>query len=641
MEGLLRLSADLGAANSKLREWFDRERTPEGTLNDAGLWTVLKEAEREYEVELEPLVAELTEKQRNAEAGQKLQLSFVQLVEVVKGYVSKQAKAGQGKQGGESKRGKAPKPSLPEVQPKPQSPILSSPSAQLSGSKSSQELILEARLKDKKLTDWLPSASPVRHPKATRPSRASVPQAKTAELVLADWQSRSDEIKVLYSSEGPMKTIEALAGQSDLVWSEDLAALFQEMMGKRSSDGEEEDAFRGVFWPAVEDWVRSNPGVQASFVQSPTDQLAAKLKSTIEEVESISRTQEFAGQDSSQSRQLLQTLKLQLRRIEESAGKQGEDPVFLQRCRGGIHEVYVFYAKQTKMIGTKPSFDDILHSISILSSGKFFKFLHDFQLLSDSKLSTRKSLDKSTAMSIFRKTALFQKEMNEQQFTMALDLVAMAYYDGEFDRVNRTDIAKLPMGEKRERLYRTLGFDQEGKYREKMKGYGVPFSSYTDYRIPEDDPARRYRYKEYKHQRVSLEQWRERMRGAPTVQEIPEEPVEPPRKLPKKPKKQVEEMPALDSSDLDLNDLINNSASNSSDSPSPTRPPPSKSTSSLFQSPKFKPNPDSSRADTLLKSSQTKENEALARALKAANAQMEKGQRVALRMGAAANKYKA
>jgi hypothetical protein len=438
-----------------------------------------------------------------------------------------------------------------------------------------------------------------------------------------------------------MKTLEALAGQSDLIWSEDLAAVFQEMMGKRTSESEEGDAFGGVFWPAVEEWVQSHPGVQANFVQNPTDQLAAKLKATIAEVESIGQTQELAGQDSSQSRQLLQTLKVQLRRIEESAVKHGEDPVFLQRCRAGIREVYAFYAKQTKMIGTKPSFDDILHSISVLSSGKFFKFLHDFQLLEQSKLSTRKTIDKTTAMSIFRKTALFQKEMNEQQFTMALDLVSMAYYDGEFDRLNRTDVARLPLAEKRERLYRTLGFDQEAKYREKMKGYGVPFSSYTDYRIPEDDPARRYKYKEYKHQRVSLEQWRERMRGpqAPSVQEIPEEPPEEPRKPVKKRTKPMEEIPGLDSSDLDLDNLINNSGSNSSNSPSPARHPPTKSTSSLFTSPKAKGN--SSRADALMKASVTKENEALARALKAANAQMEKGQRVALRMEAAASKYKA
>lgn len=635
MEGLLRLSADLGASNSKLKEWFDREQTPEGTLNDAGLWTVLKEAEREYEVEFEPLVAELAEKQRSTETGPKLQLSFVQLVEVIKGYVNKKAKR-QRKQEGEDRRGKGEQKaphSLPGKQPKSPSSSVSfkpSPSAQLSGSKSSQELILEARLKDKKLTDWMPSASPVRHPKTTRPSPVSALPAKTAEGVLADWQGRLDEIRVLYNSEGPMKTLEALAGQSDLLWSEDLASLFQEMMGKRSS--EEGDAFEGGFWPAVEDWVRGHPAVQAPFLQNPTDQLAAKLKSTIEEVESISRTQDFSGQDSSQSRQLLQTLKQQLKRIEASAGQQGEDPVFLQRCRTGIHEVYVFYAKQTKMIGTKPSFDDILHSISILSSGKFFKFLHDFQLLSDSKLSTRKSLSKSAAMSIFRKTALFQKEMNEQQFTMALDLVAMAYYDGDFDRLNRTDVARLSMGEKRERLYRTLGFDQEAKYREKMKGYGVPFSSYTDYRIPEDDPARRYKYKEYKHQRVSLEQWRDRMRGQATAH-IPEEPLEPPKKQ-KKPIKQAEEIPGLDSSDLDLNDLIDNSQS--SDSPAPAHP--SKST---FPSPKFKSNPDFSRAETLLRASQTKESEAMARALKAANAQMEKGQRVALRMEAAASKYKA
>ena len=659
MEGLVKLGADLRDVHGKLHSWFQREQSPEGTLDDAGLWTVLKEAETEFGVELEPLVTELTAKQASDSSGKRLKLTYVDLGQVLKEYIGKQVKEGYGKQDKKAKPGKKtsenPAPAQePASETASQADKPASPKPQ--GSKSSQELILEARLKEKNLTDWMPTASPARPVKSTRGHPTVQPAGKTAEGILATWQSQQDEIRTLYNTEGPMKTLEALAGQSDLEWSSDLASLFQELMGKRTDDcGEDGDVYNMVFWPAVEEWVGANPRVQATFKQNPTEQLIEKLRKTIREVEEIGKAQDLSGQDSSSSHQLIQTLRSQLRALE-SPQKSGEDAVFQQKCKSSIHEIYVFYAKQTKMIGTKPSFDDILHSISVLNSGKFFKFLRDFQLLENSKISTRKVIDKATAMNIFKKTALFQKEMNEAQFTMALDLVAMSYFDSEFDRLNRTDLARLSMSEKRERLYRTLGLDQEAKYREKMKGYGIPFSSYTDYRIPPDDPARRYKYKEYKHQRMTLEQWKERMRGPmnssiTTAQPIPEERS---ASMPKQSsikasgkgsgKGKKETMGShrkLDSSDFDLDDLIGNSGSESSESPSPKNYGLTKSTSSIFHSPPARPPKESSRVDSLMKASLSQENLAMARALKATNAQLEKGQKVALRMEAAASKYNA
>lgn len=434
-----------------------------------------------------------------------------------------------------------------------------------------------------------------------------------------------------------MKTLEAISSQIGLKWSQESAIQFQEMMGRRSDDCEEQgDVFGVVFWPAVEEWVRTYVGIYAKSALNPTELLVSRLKTTIEEVENIEKVQSLAGQDSSQSQQLLSTLRSQLRKIEAKAGQQGEEPVFMQRCKAGIHEVYTFYAKQTKIIGAKPTFDDVFHSISVLSSGKYLKFLIDFQLLENSKISTRKVIDQSTAISIFRQTALFHKDMNEAQFTMSLDLVAAAYYDEEFDRLNRTNVARLTMSEKRERLYKSLGFDQESKYREKLKGYGVPLSSYPEYKISEENPTRRYKYKVSKEQRETMERWKDRMAEGtnhPMLRAANHSKAKKPAYRPKQ--ASMGDLMDLDSSEFDLNDLVKSSES------SPTTVQPlAKSTTSLFQP--SKPGKSSTtRAEALMKSSVNQENEAMARALKAANAQMEKGQKVAMRVGAAASKYKA
>ena len=616
MEGWIRLSADLRDISGKLRASFEREQSPDGTIDDAGLWTVLKAAETDYGLELEPLVGQLTEKQGS---GTHLRLSYAQFVEVVKDYVNRKTKEGWGKRGKEERK-------LPKQAENmhPDSPL--QPSASLSlvdpGESPSAKDLLFSQQKSTILTSRQRSTSPLH---STNPS---FPQSKNAESILSNWQSHIEEIKVLYDSQGPMKTIEAISSQIGLKWSPESAGRFQEMMGMRSDDCEEQgDVFGLVFWPAVEEWTRGHPAVQGKLGMNPTEQLAARLKITIEEVEGIGKVQELAGQDSSQSLQLLSTLRSQLRRIESTAVQQGEEPVFQQRCKAGIHEIYTFYAKQTKIKGKKATFDDILHSISVLSSGKFLKFLMDFQILENSKISTRKVIDQSTALSIFRQTALFHKDMNEAQFTMALDLVAAAYFDPEFDRLNRTDWARGTMADKREKLYRSLGFDQEVKYRDKLKGYGVPLASYSEYRVPEDDPARRYKYQVAKHQKVTLDRWRYRMRNpsmdtAKRIGNASISNLQTAQKLSKQ--ASMSDIPGLNSSDFDLNDLVDSSDS----SPSPANPL-AKSTASLFAT---------SRPAKPLKRA---EHEAMVRALKAVDAQMEKGQRVAKRVGAAASKYKA
>lgn len=626
MEGWVRLSADLRDISGKLRESFEKEQSPDGNLDDAGLWTVLKAAEEEYGVELEPLVAQLTEKQRGA--GAKLRLSYVQFVEVMKEYVNRKTKEGWGRRGKEEKK-------LPEQTETMKQETDLQPSGSFSPANPSESQIASSPLfSHQKFT------SLANRQRSLSPTHPSIPpsQSKSAESILSNWQSHLEEIKVIYNSQGPMKTIEAISSQIGLKWSPESAGRFQEMMGKRSDDCEEQgDVFGLVFWPSVEEWTRSHPAVQGKLGLSPNEQLTARLKMTIKEVESIGKVQELAGQDSSQSQQLLSTLRSQLRRIEASAAQQGEEPVFLQRCKAGIHEIYTFYVKQTKIKGPKPSFDDILHSISVLSSGKFLKFLMDFQILENSRISTRKVIDQATALSIFRQTALFHKDMNEAQFTMALDLVALAYFDHEFDRLNRTDWASCTMAEKREKLYRSLGLDQESKYREKLKGYAVPLA-YSEYR-PEDDPAKRYKHRVAKQQNVTLERWRQRMRNpsidsAPRIGETHAKSLSKPRNATIMSKQaSMRDIPGLDSSDFDLNDILD-----SSDSSPPSVHPLAKSTASLFAS--SKTGKGLSRAETLQKAGLAQETEAVAKALKAANAQMEKGQRVAKRVEAAAAKYK-
>jgi hypothetical protein len=124
--------------------------------------------------------------------------------------------------------------------------------------------------------------------------------------------------------------------------------------------------------------------------------------------------------------------------------------------------------------------------------------------------------------------------MNYEQFIQALDMVAILYFDAEYDKIFNTDYKSLPLPDKRTKLFTFLGCDNPEnvtfiQYRGKLKGFSIAFSTNTEYRIPENDPAKNYKYKPYKHQRMDLEDWK-KQKQQPQIQ-----PLKPP-----KPKKHPE-----------------------------------------------------------------------------------------------------
>jgi len=337
-----------------------------------------------------------------------------------------------------------------------------------------------------------------------RADSQDAPPSSKIRVALDYLSSHKTTLRSEYESKGAGSAAEALFTRVGLQWDASTLSAFDSLWMSASSiqrpgSPAPVDTFEEVFVPTLSQFLVGKP-------LDVTQRLIAKLQGTIKEVEAIETTLKLNGQDASDTLQLLKSLRAQLEQLQQSAKKKRSGRPFALRCEKALHEIYLFYAKQSKMVGKTPSFDQILHSTTTLNLGKFLKFLRDFQVLEAIKPKHRKVIDRESATRAFKKSATLQKEMDETQFKTALDLLALGHFDRTFDEVNKTSVAGLGLPEKREMLYRQLELDAEERWMKKMKGFGVPFSSYTDNRIPVQDPARAYRYRPTN--RRSLQQWK-------------------------------------------------------------------------------------------------------------------------------------
>ena len=121
------------------------------------------------------------------------------------------------------------------------------------------------------------------------------------------------------------------------------------------------------------------------------------------------------------------------------------------------------------MIGRNPGFDSIVTSLTEFNHGTWLKFLKHFDLMDMKPRKDRKMLNRNETRSIFVNNARARKFMNEENMMAALDEVAQAIFDHEWDEINGTSVKDETIEQKRERLYEYMGLGNKNVFRAKMQ----------------------------------------------------------------------------------------------------------------------------------------------------------------------------
>ena len=92
------------------------------------------------------------------------------------------------------------------------------------------------------------------------------------------------------------------------------------------------------------------------------------------------------------------------------------------------------------MIGRNPGFDAIVNSLNEFNMGTWFKFLKHFDLMDQKVRKDRKMLTRTEGKNIFVNNSRQRKYMSEENMYSALDAVAKAIFDHEWDEINNTNV---------------------------------------------------------------------------------------------------------------------------------------------------------------------------------------------------------
>jgi len=138
-----------------------------------------------------------------------------------------------------------------------------------------------------------------------------------------------------------------------------------------------------------------------------------------------------------------------------------------------LKEIFNFYARQIKMLGNKPTFDEITEHQNLLNISKFTKFCQDFGI------TNKDNKDHLTVQQVTQAFLLgneCSRIMNFSQFIDSLDRLAEIYYNEQYDARNSTSVSRLKINEKRKMLYEFLQLENRNEYMQRAKGFGLPFS---------------------------------------------------------------------------------------------------------------------------------------------------------------------
>lgn len=252
----------------------------------------------------------------------------------------------------------------------------------------------------------------------------------------------------------------------------------------------------------------SPPPFSGSSIGSQQVDFQTKLQQTIADYEALRSQKLQNNEDVSVIDSLLGTLKSQTKKTILSSRSKTEK-TFEDKCRQGIKDIFSYYASQQKLLGKTPTFDAIQKNLEILNAGKFLKFCRDFGIMHKTRSADRKYLSQQTALKIFIKNSMLQKEMDENQFLQALEIMAQFFYDAEYDKINNTDIKSLAPFEKKLKFFEFIGSHDPAIYNQRLKGFSKAFGEGLS-RIPEDDIGKKYKLNPHKiqQQKLIIDDWK-------------------------------------------------------------------------------------------------------------------------------------
>ncbi|OMJ80583.1 hypothetical protein SteCoe_19125 [Stentor coeruleus] len=175
----------------------------------------------------------------------------------------------------------------------------------------------------------------------------------------------------------------------------------------------------------------------------------------------------------------------------------------------GLKEIFDFYSRQIKMIGQSPTFTQLTDHKKALNLSKFTKFCADFDLINNTKDKHKLSL--KTIANLFMKATNCQRNMIYEQFLIAIDLLADAFYSKDRDFYYRENLSKSPIEDKKKTFLGLLNCGNPNAYIKKLKGFGEAFSAEKkDYRIPDYDLSKKYKYRDSSKVKQKIESWKQK-----------------------------------------------------------------------------------------------------------------------------------
>ncbi|OMJ83029.1 hypothetical protein SteCoe_16121 [Stentor coeruleus] len=197
--------------------------------------------------------------------------------------------------------------------------------------------------------------------------------------------------------------------------------------------------------------------------------LKSKLRVSIKEYEEIKHKM-LPNEDMTFINSLIRTLKVQLKKVEETSIKSIGTFTFDDRGRNGAHEIFLYYSKLKYIennIETKEKKFDVLKMQS------FIEFCQDFGILDTGRGFEKGWIFKDQAEELFIYNCDGKKDMHEYQFIQALEQLAVRYFNEEYDRNFNTNWKGLEGGEKILKLFEVLNFNEPSLYAKRMKYYKV------------------------------------------------------------------------------------------------------------------------------------------------------------------------
>lgn len=193
---------------------------------------------------------------------------------------------------------------------------------------------------------------------------------------------------------------------------------------------------------------------------------------------------------------MIHHLKGQLRLLAERESPKLKSCSKDQQQAKSLSEIFAFYAKQQKIIGSDATFDGIVQSSSVWTLGKYFKFCTDFDLMGKGR--GLRYLGKDDLAMIFKRNAEHAKLLREERFLGTLEQVAELYFNEDYDRSSgKPPVSHVGVKMKLEMMLLFLNLGNPELYQRRLKGFVHAFSTEkAGYRLPEGDLSKRYKYRD-------------------------------------------------------------------------------------------------------------------------------------------------